>query len=323
MANGFNTVLAATAPAVLALACLWSGPASAQAIAGERIRNVASISYTVDGETRTIDSNTVETRVDERLDVGVTAATASVGVGADTQQVLRFQIINHGNGNESFALAAGNDGSLAVGIVGLAFDTDGDGVYDPAHDVVYSPGANDPILAPGASVTVFVICSIPANAAEGQTSTVTLTATAVTGSGEPGDTFEGEGDAGGAAVVGTTTAEDADPTLLTVVASGVQFTKSQIVTDAAGGAAPVPGAIVTYTLSVRAFGATSITDAVVTDPIPAGAAYVPGTLTLDGAVLTDAADSDAGAFDGVAINVNLGVLTAPAERLVTFKARIE
>ncbi|MBK6704562.1 MAG: hypothetical protein IPG56_12995 [Caulobacteraceae bacterium] len=151
-------MLAASAPAVLALACLWSGPASAQAIAGERIRNVASITYTVDGETRTVDSNTVETRVDERLDVGVVAATASVGVGADTQQVLRFQIVNHGNGSESFALAAGNDGSLAVGIVGLAFDTDGDDVYDPAHDVVYSPGANDPILAPGASVTVFVIC---------------------------------------------------------------------------------------------------------------------------------------------------------------------
>lgn len=53
---------------------------------------------------------------------------------------------------------------------------------------------------------------------------------------------------------------------------------------------------VTYTVRVRNDGGSAAGNPVVRDAIPAGAAHVPGSITLDGVPLTDAADGDAGEF---------------------------
>ena len=305
----------------LAMTCASVASAQSQTAAGENIVNVASVTYTIEGETESRQSNTVQTLVDERLDVQTTASRPSIPARPGDQVAVAFIVTNGGNGQEAFTLAA--NAASGCTIIGLALDTDGDGLYDPARDTAYTPGSNDPGLAPGGTVTVFVICEVSPGAAEGSTTVVSLTATAVTGSGAPGSTFDSRGDAGGDAVVGGTSAASTAARQIIAVSVGVELIKSQSVQDADGGNAPVPGSIITYSLTARVFGAAPIDDAVVSDVIPVGATFVPGSLTLDGVALSDAADADAGAFDGAAIRVNLGGLAAPAERFVSFQVRID
>jgi hypothetical protein len=61
----------------------------------------------------------------------------------------------------------------------------------------------------------------------------------------------------------------------------------------------------------------------VSDPVPAGTTYKPGSLTLEGAPLTDAADADSGSFTGAAVNVALGTVAAGATRTITFQVKID
>jgi uncharacterized repeat protein (TIGR01451 family)/fimbrial isopeptide formation D2 family protein len=58
-----------------------------------------------------------------------------------------------------------------------------------------------------------------------------------------------------------------------------------------------PGEVVTWTIVTTNSGNTPATVATLRDSIPVGAFYVAESLTLDGALLTDALDGDAGAFD--------------------------
>ncbi len=62
--------------------------------------------FTVDGEMRSIRSNTTETRVDEILDVVVVAEQVEP-VTTDspmTEAILSFLIINIGNGDEDYGI---------------------------------------------------------------------------------------------------------------------------------------------------------------------------------------------------------------------------
>jgi len=65
------------------------------------------------------------------------------------------------------------------------------------------------------------------------------------------------------------------------------------------------------------------TDAVIADAIPAGTIYVPGSLKLDGAAVSDTGDGDAGVFDGQRVSVRLGNVASPAVRTVSFQVRID
>jgi len=99
----------------------------------------------------------------------------------------------------------------------------------------------------------------------------------------------------------------------------------------------VRDSVITYTLEARFTAA--VTGARIADPIPAGTVFVPGSLTLDGAPLSDAADGDAGRFDatgtaqtggaqtggtqGPGIAVALGQVAAASVHTVQFKAKIQ
>ena len=72
--------------------------------------------------------------------------------------------------------------------------------------------------------------------------------------------------------------------------------KSQAVVDQFGGTRPLPGARINYTIVVSATGSGTAANSVFTDNIPANTTYVPGTLRLNSAALSDAADADAGDF---------------------------
>lgn len=295
--------------------------------AGTLIENTATASFDEAGTPRSVDSNTVTVRVDELLDVTVTSLDTGPISTTRGNAVLTFEVTNPGNGPEAFLLTAdpavaGND--FDVTVRGVAIDSDGNGVYEEGVDQVLTGPLTTPVLAPDARVTVFVLVTVPDTAADGDTSNLQLTAAAATGNGTPGTVFAGEGEGGGDAVVGSTGAlADARGTLSSAVAS-VQLVKSVALRDPFGGTSAVPGATATFTIEARVSGSGNVANLIVTDAIPAGTTYVPGTLALDAGTLTDAADTDAGtASDASGISVTLGSVPAGTNRSVTFDVTID
>ncbi|HEX8061692.1 MAG TPA: hypothetical protein VF535_00585 [Allosphingosinicella sp.] len=311
-------------------ACIFASPAHAAGTpAGTDITNVATATYELPGGGEaSIDSNIVTLKVDELLDVSVAWSDPSdvTAPAGGTGQRLKFTVTNGGNGTESFTLATvanGGGDDFDPSATSIVLDSNSNGAYDAGVDTVYSSGSNDPQLDPDQSITVFVLSTIPASAEDGQRGRVDLTAVATTGSGAPGSSFAGQGQGGGDAVVGATGADGEDDGYYRVAKATVTFVKSATVADAFGGASATPGSTVTYTLAATVSGSGSLANLRVSDPVPAGTTYKAGSLTLEGAPLTDSADADAGSFTGTAINVGLGTVAAGATKTITFQVKID
>ncbi|WP_128892437.1 DUF11 domain-containing protein [Erythrobacter sp. HKB08] len=318
-----RTILAAP----MLVASLVSTPALAEGVdAGTIISNTATATYTTpDGET-TVDSNTVDLSVDELLDVTVTTLDSGPVGTAPGQAVLTFEVTNTGNGPEAFELTAepvvaGNDFDTTV--VAIAVDTNGNGVYDDGIDEILTAPETTSVLDADAAITVFVVVTVPADAADTQESTVQLTAAAATGTGAPGTVFDGQGESGVDAVVGATGASATADSSLVVGITTVSLVKTADVADPFGGTTVVPGSIVTYTITASVDGSGSVDDLVVTDAYPAGTSYTAGTLTLDGTSLTDATGDDAGEADAAGISVDLGTVAGGSSAVVTFQVEID
>lgn len=314
----------------LALAMALALPLQADAAgtrAGSTISNTASASFDTGGGTQTIDSNQVDLRVDELLDVTVDSsdpADVPTTPGA-TAQLLTFSVTNSGNGEESFALSTianggGDDYDPAVTQI---YIDNGDGVFDANTDTLYTPGANDPALDPDESVTIFVLSTTPGTVADGNRGTVSLVAASKTGTGTPGTSFAGQGEGGGDAVVGSTGADGQDQGAYIVSAATVSLVKSAVIADPFGGSEPVPGATITYTIVATVAGSGSVNGLAITDNIPADTSYVAGSITLGGTAQTDAADTDAGDYNGTRVNVALGTVAGGQTRTVTFQTTID
>jgi len=310
---------------------LWAslaGPAfAAGAPANTAISNTAQATFTdPNGQPQTVNSNTSTLRVDELLGAVVVSNNAgNVGVlSPDNDRPLSFTITNPGNGSEAYALtpnaSLGGDQYDPTDV--RIFLDNGNGIFEPGVDTLYAPGVNDPVLAPDQSRVVFISSDTPAGRATGDTAKAQLVATAVTGSGAPGTTFAGQGAGGVDAVVGATTATANAQGTYAVSQALTTLTKTQTVLDPFGGSNPVPGAVITYSIQFALSGSGTITGAQIDDTIPANTTYVAGSLQLDAAPLTDAADPDAGRFTGSAIAVTLGSVTAPITHTVDFRVRI-
>jgi uncharacterized repeat protein (TIGR01451 family) len=325
-----NVSLMQVVPLVIATASIgFATPALATGtLAGSTISNTATATYNdVGGTPQSINSNTVDLLVDELLDVTVVSGDPGdvIATPGATNRVLTFDVRNTGNGSEAFRLtpttALGGD-QFDPTTTSLVLDTNLNGVYDAGVDTVYTAGSNDPVLAPDTSVRVFVLSTIPAGAANGDRGQVNLTAAAVTGTGTPGTSFAGLGQGGGNAVVGSTGADGVDDGFYQVQNATIAFTKSQSVLDPFGGTKTVPGSIVTYTLVASVSGSGTLANVNVSDAIPAGTMFQPGTITLQSVGLSDAADADAGEITGTGVNVRLGGVPAGQTRTITFAVRV-
>ncbi len=302
---------------VVALALGSSNAHAVGVAAGTSIDNTAQVTYSIGATTATASSNTVSIKVAEILDVVVTLQTPTVSVAAGaTQRALVYRVTNTGNGPEAFSLVmtstlGGDDFDPVASTPAIYFDTDASGDLS-AGDTPYVIGTNDPNLNADAFVTVLVVNNIPAAVVDGNRGFSRLTATSRTGSGAPGTAFAGQGVGGTDAVVGTTGATALTNGTYLVSGVTVNAVKSQTVVDQFGGARPVPGARINYSIAVSATGSGTATGAVFSDNIPANTTYVPGTLRLNNAALTDGTDVDAGDFSttpAAHVHVTLGNLT--------------
>lgn len=316
----------AAAVAGLLGTAIVSVPAQAAGVvAGTLIQNTATATFTSGTSTGSIQSNTVTVKVDELLDVSVSGLTTGAVTTASGEAILAYSLTNTGNGPEAFVIGldpavAGN--AFDVTVQSIFADTNGNGSYDPGVDQPLGAGATTALLAPDTSLKLFVVVSLPADAGDGETSQLRLTADAATGTGAPGTVFAGQGDGGGDAVAGasggTGTALDS---VLASLAS-VSLLKTATIADPFRGTQPVPGATVTYTLVATVSGTGSANGLHITDIIPAGTTYMPGSLTLEGIGLSDGADSDAGIAGASGIDVTIGTAPTGTSKTVTFAVTI-
>ena len=320
----FTALLAATA------ALTSTAPYEARAggvTAGTLIENTAVASYEDGNGPRTINSNTVTVRVDEILDVTLISRDPGPINTRSGDAVLTFELSHQGNGPEAFRLlanpaVAGND--FEVTIRAIAIDSNGNGVYDAGVDEILSTPSTTAVLAPDSVLTLFVLVTVPDGATDGQRSNVDLVAEAATGNGTPGTVFAGAGVDGGDAIVGATGALATARGGLANAVVSVNLIKSVVLRDPFGGSSAVPGTVATFTIRAEVTGSGTIRNLVVTDVIPDGTTYAPGTLTHDGAALSDAADSDAGtASNADGIRVNLGEVAGGSTRSITFDVDID
>jgi uncharacterized repeat protein (TIGR01451 family) len=317
---------------VFSLLGAWANEARAVGVAaGTSIDNTAQVTYQVGSVNVTATSNTSSVMVAEILDVVVTLQTPSVPVLAGaTQRAMLFRVTNTGNGAETFRLQmtsvlGGDEFDPAAAAPSIYFDSDASGDLSPG-DAPYTAGANDPVLNADAFVSVLVINDIPAGVTDGNRGFSRLTAVARTGTGAPGTAFAGQGSSGTDAVVGTTGGDGEATGQYLVAGIAVNALKSATVADQFGGTRPVPGARINYTIVVSASGTGTAAASVFSDVIPANTTYVPGTLRLNNAALSDAADVDAGDFSttpNARVRVQLGNLTqASGSQTIQFAVTI-
>lgn len=317
-------LLAGAAMAVAAQPVLAAGTR-----AGTTISNTATASFDNGAGTQNVNSNTVDLKVDELLNVTVASnnpADVTTTPGA-TGQVLSYTVTNTGNGQESFRISSvanvGGD-NYDPTVTAIVIDN-GNGVYEPGVDTVYVAGTNDPNLNPDASVTIFVIATTPGGVVDGNRGIIELVANANTGTGTPGTSFAGQGEGGGDAVVGATGATGKDRGAFVVSTAAVALTKAAAIADPLGGTEPIPGATITYTITATVTGSGSVTGLNVNDLIPANTSFVPGSITLGGVAQTDATDGDAGRYvttPNPAVIVALGTVAGGNVRTVTFRVTI-
>ena len=321
--------------AVLALACCVASPAAVHAVgtaAGTNITSTATVDYSIGGTPATTTSNVTTVAVAEVVNVTIAlqSPTVSVAAGASNEALL-FLVTNTGNADEEFALAGdsvlvGDDFDPAPAAPFIYFDSDGSGDLSPA-DTPYVAGSNDPLLAADASVAVILVNDIPPALPDGELGRSELAATAATGTGTPGTVLAGLGSGGVDAVIGTSGGQAAVFGEYFIGDVQVSAVKSQAVLDPFGGTQPIPGAAITYQVVVAATGSGTAVAAALRDAIPANTTYVAGSLSLNGAPLTDTADGDVGSFTAAPspqVVVSLGDLTAVAgPQTIVFRVTID
>ncbi len=311
----------------LAVPC-WSAGTPAATV----IDNVAQVNFEIAGTPITQNSTVSSITVQERIDVVVVLQSPQVLVAAsDTDRALLLTVTNTGNGTETFQLTinsvlGGDDFDPLPSATPIYFDTDASGDFS-VGDVAYAVGVNDPVLAADASVDVLLLNDIPAAVVNGEIGFSQLIADSLTGTGAPGDVFVGQGDGGTDAVLGTTGGSGNDTGEYLVGDVQMNILKSVTVLNQFGGTEPIPGATLTYTVTVEVTNAGTATASVFNDVIPTDTTYAPGSISLNAGALTDAIDADVGELDTVGaptVVVRLGDLTqADGIQTVVFQVTID
>lgn len=308
---------------LLGALALLAPPLTAHAVgtaAGTSISNQATASYDVSGTSATSNSNTDTITVDELIDVTTVSQNASnVAVNSPSvDRVLTFEITNTGNGVEDFELTATNrtGDQFDASNLEIYIDSNGNGDFDSGTDTLFTGGSGGDTLnldandAPNDAQIVFVVADIPSSLNDGDLSDIQLEAVSLTarvnGLTSQGDVAAGQGDGGSDAVVNANAGRDSEEGTFVISTVSVNLTKSSGVDNSIQSDEPnddpIPGATITYTITVEVTGSGTAGNLVVEDNIPANTTYVPGSMTVDtggGAVAqVDSGGGDIGEFDG-------------------------
>ena len=343
------TLFAVTALAVLLMFLPCVHAYAAGTAAGTSINNAAQLSYVQGINSLLANSNTASFRVDEIINVRVTAPAVTTAVfSPDQNKALLFLVTNVGNGPESFNLnvnlapsAADQFDPLPGGTGQLFIDTNGNGTFESGTDTAI---VGPVTINADQSLRVLVVSNIPAGRNNGDLGVVTLTAVSTTpgaaaapvgtilaGAGTPagggppvnaiigigagGRTDSGSDDAANGTYQVSSVVITVTKALLSVTSpAGVTTAGCNVASPPAACAVIIPGTRVTYRITLTVTGAGTAQAVQFSDAIPANTTWVPGNLRVDGAARTDAADGDNASCTGCgsatgAVSVNFGNIT--------------
>jgi uncharacterized repeat protein (TIGR01451 family) len=171
------------AVSAVALVAMSSSPALAAGTrAGTTITNTVTVNYNVNGNAQNAVQATDSFRVDQRVNVTVTAITTPVTVSPNqTDRVLAFDVTNLGNLTADLALTTALRGGDAADISNIRIyrDLDGNRALDAA-EITAGPITYLDEVAEDATVAVLVVSDIGINAVNGDFFDVALTAAAHT-----------------------------------------------------------------------------------------------------------------------------------------------
>ena len=236
-------------PAVLLLCAPLSAAWAAGTPAGSVISNFATMDFK-DANGNAFPqslSNTVTTVVSQVAGVDVSPATSSQSVEAGSAVVFPATVSNIGNGADTLDLTYP---ALPAGWAGVLYaDTNANGVLE-AGEAIPGNVISSIALAADATQAVLLEVTAPGGAANGDAATVTVTATSQFNAG----------------------VSDSGAYTATVETAVIAITK------VATPANPQPGDVVTYALNGINSGSGTAYDVVVTDALPTGVTFVPGSI---------------------------------------------
>ena len=235
--------------------------------AGTSIGNQASATYTdASGTVHNVTSNAVYTIVQQVASLTLTSDNVKY---APPSGLVSFPhtLNNTGNGTDTFDLSVLQSGGDSFDLTGVTIypDANGDGIADPGAAAITSTGA-----VPAGGNFKFVIVGTLPNVVSG---TAVLTVTATSG-------FDG-----------TKTATNTDNVTVTNNAV-IVINKAIDIYHGYTGTSPV-----TFTLTYSNPGNQDATNFIITDVIPAGMTYIPGSAKWSGASVTDAVGGDPAGID--------------------------
>ena len=237
---------------------------AASPLAGTSIGNQASATY-VDGSavTRSVSSNAVSTIVQQVAALTITQSLAKTAA-AGTQVSYPVTLTNTGNGTDTFALSQTNTGAFTFTSVSFYSDANGDGVPDNTTPITTTGS-----LASGGVFRFVAVGNVPTTATSGQVDTLVITGTS-----------------------GFAPAVSAFVTDTTTITSNAVINVTKTMSAVSG---PSPSAAAqTITLSYNNTGNTAATGVTLSDALPAGMTYVPGSgrWSVTGATLLTDATAD-------------------------------
>lgn len=283
------------------------------------ISNTATIDFSVGGVGQASVSSLAATFVvDNIVNLNVVSDGDATVTPGDTNVVLPFTLTNTGNTTQGYSLAVVNGTTdIAMQNIRIYLDTGVIGTLD--GETAYTLGSNIQDVAADLSINVLIVADAPATAtANDLTDTYSLLATTLNAG-----TTTATAETGGADTPGAVDVVFADNALAPVVAAGPadaatdgQHSASGIYTITSAVLAvtkistlvsdpinlttnpkAIPGATVTYTITVTNSGAVAASNVTVTDNIPANTTYSPGTIDLGGTSITDADGDDEGDYN--------------------------
>jgi hypothetical protein len=291
---------------------MWSVSAEALPSAGTVVNNTATAPYLIRGSPAS-KSASADFQVQEVIDVAVawTDGTNVIVTTPDTVgEVASFDISTTGNGSETFFLAVDNASPVTDDFqfilpadVEVFIENGVTPGFQVGQDTPYIAGVNDPIIAGESTQTVYLRSKIQGGLTDGDEGHLTVTATSLTvfDNAAPGSlagtSLGGFGDGGVDAIMGSSLGVASANAIYQV--SSVDVTLDKIIllaVDPYGGSTYVPGTEVTYQITVGVTGGTAQALAI-SDPIPANTTYKDDTLFLNGGILTEESDVDAGDFN--------------------------
>src|SRR5689334_11036033 len=263
---------------------------SAQTPAGTPIRSITVLTFVGSNGLTYTAADTLTILVGQAGGADV-IPQRSVVTDPSTTVTFAHTVSNIGNGTDGISVTAL---SRAGWVTRVYLDVDQSGTVNAGDQLLTTP-IN---LAMGATAAILVQEDVPAAAVRGSVDSVDVRATS-----------------------------NFDPTATDLVVDATNIRAAGIRVDLAKSVdhpTTTVGDVVTYTIAYSAVGMGTATALIVRDTIPAGTTYVPGTLRLRGQSLTDAADADAGIFDGAnnAGIVQIGNVGARQSGTITCHARV-